>query len=108
MEKSQDSTTSPLVYWCDAAGQLEIVSRNGSPEAVEAVRAGKTAGTWDLDASGIGVTLGEMVARRITAGGPSEGLLAMSPVGRMITRENLGTWRPWEERVAWKPLREGV
>ncbi|NNL86667.1 MAG: sugar ABC transporter substrate-binding protein [Myxococcales bacterium] len=98
----------PAIEEAGRLGQLEIVSRNGSPEAVEAVRTAKTAGTWDLDASGIGVTLGELVARRLTAGGPSEELLAMSPVGRMITRETLGTWRPWEERITWKPLREGI
>jgi len=98
----------PVLEQAGRLRALTIVSRNGSPEAVEVVRAGRSAGTWDLDASGIGVTLGELVARRVAGGERFEGELVMSPVGRMITRENFASWRPWSERVGWEPLREGL
>ncbi len=98
----------PAVEEAGRLGALEIVSRNGSPDAVAAVIAGKTAGTWDLDASAIGVTLGELVVRRVGGGEPLDEHLMMSPVGRMITRENAASWRPWSERVDWAPLREGL
>ena len=106
-----DATMLGALPVLEAAGRregLEIVSRNGSPEAVEAVRGGRTSGTWDLDASGIGVTLGELVGRQLAGRERREGELVVSPVGRMITRENLASWRPWSERVSWEPLREGL
>jgi hypothetical protein len=32
----------------------------------------------------------------------------MSPIGRMITRENAHTWVPWGERVPMAPFRVGL
>ncbi len=90
------------------AEEIKIVCRNGSPEAVEAVRQGKIAGTWDLDASGIGTTLGEVVVRQLRNQEQYEEFLVMSPVGRMITLANVSTWRPWSERVRWMPLTIGL
>jgi ABC-type sugar transport system substrate-binding protein len=90
------------------AKEMKIVSRNGSPEAVEMVRAGKTVGTWDLDASGIGTTLGELIVRHLTGREKFDGFLAMTPVGRMITSENIETWRPWPEQVRYMPLAVGL
>jgi len=90
------------------AQEAKIVSRNGSPGAVEAVRQGRIAGTWDLDASGIGTTLGEVIVRHLTNQEQYEQFLVMSPVGRMITLANIGTWRRWSDRVQWTPLTIGL
>lgn len=90
------------------AQEMKIVSRNGSPEAVQAVREGRIAGTWDLDASGIGTTLGEAIVRHFTGGEQLEDFVAMSPVGKMITLANIDRWRPWTERVTWTPLAVGL
>ena len=87
---------------------LKIVSRNGSPQAVEMVRTGKTLGTWDLDASGIGTTLGDLVVRHLVGGEVLEDYLSMSPVGRMITLDNIESWEPWSERVDCTPLSVGL
>lgn len=89
------------------AGTMRIVSRNGTPLAVEAVRAGRTDGTWDLDVPSIGATLGGLVVRQL-GGEALDGELAASAIGRMITRENAGRWTPWTERVAYRPFREGL
>lgn len=88
-------------------GQVRMISRNGSPEAVEKVRAGVCDGTWDLDAPGIGTALGEVIARHL-AGDLLEGHLAMSPVGQMVCRDNLDAWRPWSERVRYVPFVYGL
>ena len=90
------------------AHEAKIVCRNGSPGAVEAVRRGRIAGTWDLDASGIGTILGEVAVRQLTHQERYEEFLTMSPVGRMITLANVDTWRPWSERVLWMPLTVGL
>jgi len=95
----------------DQAGrtkEMTIVCRNGSPAAVEAVRHGKIAGTWDLDASGIGTTLGELIVRHLHGSEKLDGFMAMSPVGRMITQANLNSWKPWSERIQWMPLKIGL
>jgi len=88
-------------------GELEIVSRNGSADAVAAVRDRKSSGTWDLDASGIGTTLGDLIVRHLKSEA-LEQCLVMGPVGRMITRDNLESWRPWSERISWAPLSVGL
>jgi ABC-type sugar transport system substrate-binding protein len=86
---------------------LQLISRNGSPEAVEQVRAGRSQGTWDLDASGIGTTLGDLVVRHLTIEA-LDGHLGISPVGRMIHADNLDTWRPWTDRISVRPFVYGL
>jgi len=90
------------------AGELKIVSRNGTPAAIRAVRDGKTTGTWDLDAPGVGQRMAELVSRHLRGVELYEDYAAMSPAGRMITAENLQTWKPWEERVRVTPLENGL
>lgn len=75
---------------------MKIVSRTASTAAVEAVRAGRTLGTWDLDASGIGTTLGEVIVRHLVDKEAFEDFRGMSPVGKMITWGTLDTWRPFD------------
>jgi ABC-type sugar transport system substrate-binding protein len=106
-----DETMLGALACLDQAGrtkEMTIVCRNGSPAAVEAVRHGKIAGTWDLDASGIGTTLAELIVRHLRGGEKLEGFMAMSPVGRMITQANLNSWKPWSERIQWMPLKIGL
>src|SRR6266849_5499934 len=55
---------------------MKLVSRNGTPKAVQAVREGRSLGTWDIDAPGIGGALGSMVVRHLESGLSSEGELA--------------------------------
>lgn len=87
--------------------QILMISRNGSPAAVEKVRQGISDGTWDLDAPGIGSSLGSVMVRHL-AGQRSVDHLSLSPVGRMISRENVDTWRPWEQRVNYQPFSYGL
>lgn len=106
-----DETMLGALECVEAAGrakEMKIICRNGSPHAVEMVRASRIAGTWDLDASGIGTTLGELVVRHLVAGEILEEFVTMSPVGRMITPANIDSWRPWSERVEWTPLSIGL
>ena len=89
-------------------GQYKIVSRNGSPAAVEAVRKGRTTGTWDLDAPGVGRHAAELVIRHLQGAQHYEDHAAMLAAGRLITRANVDTWVPWEERVRRQPLTIGL
>lgn len=87
------------------AGEMKLVSRNGSPKAVAAVRAGKTYGTWDIDCPAIGRALGDLVVTRLRDESARESTLAIGPIGRFITLKNVETWRPWSERVPFTPLK---
>lgn len=92
----------------DRLGTLKMVSRNGTPKAVKAVLDGVHHGTWDLDCPGIGASVGELVVRNLKDGENLDGLCVASPIGRMITPENAPDWVPWEERIAYQTLPEGL
>jgi ABC-type sugar transport system substrate-binding protein len=85
-----------------------MVSRNGTPNAVEAIRKGWHHGTWDLDCPGIGATVGELVVRQLVGGEVLDGECVATPIGRMITPENAPRWIPWSDRIPYDPLAEGV
>ncbi|MGY1807728.1 sugar ABC transporter substrate-binding protein [Blastococcus sp. SYSU D00669] len=89
-------------------GEVTMVSRNGTPKAVELIRQGIHHGTWDLDIPGIGQTVGDLVVRHLVQGVPFDGDCVASPIGRMITPERAATWVPWEQRIAYNQLREGL
>ncbi|HKR69757.1 MAG TPA: substrate-binding domain-containing protein [Streptosporangiaceae bacterium] len=84
-------------------GEARMVSRNGTPAAIELVRAGIHDGTWDIDPIGIGQTVADLVLRR-TGGEDLDELCVSSPIGRMITPQRAATWVPWRERVTYKPV----
>lgn len=89
-------------------GQIIMVSRNGTPNAVQAIRDGVHHGSWDLDIPGIGLAVADLVIRRLVHGEDLDGLCVASPIGRMITPERAATWIPWQQRVRYNPLRFGL
>jgi len=90
------------------SGEMKLVSRNGSPKAVEAVVAGRTHGTWDIEITEIGAAVGTLVVRVLAGREKLEGELVIAPLGRLIIVENAHTYQPWSERVPYIPLREGL
>jgi ABC-type sugar transport system substrate-binding protein len=84
-------------------GEFRIVSRNGTPAAINAIREGRTTATWDLDPPAVGVRMAQLVIEHLSGAQVHEDFAAMSPAGRMITAANLHTWRPWEQRVPSEP-----
>jgi ABC-type sugar transport system substrate-binding protein len=87
---------------------IKVVSRNGTPKAVQAVRDGRSEGTWDINAPGIGAALGDMVVRRLQSDAHHGGDLALGPIGQMIDSSNVGRWKPWSERIPFAQLAEGL
>jgi len=88
-------------------GEVKMVSRNGTPAAVELVRAGVHHGTWDIDPPGIGQTAADLVVRLLVEHENLDGLCVASPIGRMITPERAASWVPWQARIPYNPLRPG-
>jgi ABC-type sugar transport system substrate-binding protein len=88
-------------------GEVKMVSRNGTPAAVELIRAGIHHGTWDIDAPGIGATVAGLVLRAL-GGEELDGLCVASPIGRMITAERARTWVPWDQRAPRRPVKVGL
>ena len=91
---------------CGRAGTIPLVSRNGTPQAVQAVRDGVSYGTWDIGAPEIGELLADVVLRLTVGEEHLDGFCTASPIGRLITRDNLDSWIPWEERISYQPLHE--
>jgi ABC-type sugar transport system substrate-binding protein len=85
-------------------GEMRMVSRNGTPAAVDLVRAGIHDGTWDIDPLGIGQTVADLVLRRTIGGEDLDQLCVSSPIGRMITKRRAASWVPWRERVPYNDL----
>ena len=88
-------------------GEVKMVSRNGTPAAVELVRSGVHHGTWDIDPPGIGQTVAGLVIRLIAGHEDLDGLCVASPIGRMITADRAAAWVPWQERIPYHPLLPG-
>ena len=88
-------------------GEVKMVSRNGTPAAVELVRAGVHHGTWDIDPPGIGQTVATLVVRLIAEHEDLSGLCVSSPIGQMITPERAAAWVPWQQRIPYNPLLPG-
>jgi len=84
-------------------GEVKMVSRNGTPAAVQLVRDGVHHGTWDIDPPGIGQSVAQLVIR--SAAEDLDGLCVSSPVGRMITPERAAAWIPWRERIPFRDLK---
>jgi ABC-type sugar transport system substrate-binding protein len=89
-------------------GELIMVSRNGTPKAVEAIRNGWHHGTLDIDCPGIGTALGDLIVRRLVGGEQLEDEIALSPVGRVIGADNLASWIPLSDRIPFDPFQEGL
>jgi ABC-type sugar transport system substrate-binding protein len=87
---------------------IKVVSRNGTPKAVQAVRDGRSEGTWDINAPGIGAAVGDMVVRHMESSALGGGDLALGPIGQMIDSSNVGQWKPWSERIPFAPFAEGI
>src|SRR6266487_5418296 len=85
-------------------GEVKMVSRNGTPAAVQLIRDGVHHGTWDIDPPGIGQAIADL-AIRAARHEDLDGLCLSSPVGRMITPERAAAWVPWPERIPYNPLK---
>jgi ABC-type sugar transport system substrate-binding protein len=88
-------------------GEVKMVSRNGTPAAVELVRAGVHHGTWDIDPPGIGQTVAGLVVRLIAGHEDLGGLCVPSPIGQIITPERAAAWVPWQQRIPYNSLIPG-
>ena len=86
-------------------GEMTLISRNGTPSAVENIKLGRTHGTWDPDAPGIGMGLGNLIIRKLVDREDLAGAISMSPVGRMIHPGNVQRWVTYKDRIPYNKLR---
>ena len=80
-----------------------MTARGGNDHDRQETQA-RNAGPGEENVSGVG----ELVARICVEGQQLEGVLALAPLGRLITSENADSYRPWRERVPYAPLHEGL
>jgi len=89
-------------------GEVLMVSRNGTPAAVRAVRDGLSTGTWDVDVTGNGQLLGDLVIRAVVKHEVLDGQCVAGPIGHMITPERATRWEPWESRIPYHAFQSGL
>jgi ABC-type sugar transport system substrate-binding protein len=82
---------------------VPTVSRNGSPEAIAAVRSGRTTATLDYHLPEIGRLAGR-TALAALAGALAPDTLVAAPFGELFTASNADAYVPWRERVPHDPL----
>jgi ABC-type sugar transport system substrate-binding protein len=86
-------------------GEVKMVSRNGTPAAVQLVKDGIHHGTWDIDPLGIGRAIADLAIRVAVGHEKLDGFCVASPIGAMITPDRAQAWVPWQQRIAYNPLK---
>jgi ABC-type sugar transport system substrate-binding protein len=86
-------------------GEVKMVSRNGTPAAVQLVKDGIHHGTWDIDPIGIGQAVADLAIRAAAGLEDLDGFCVSSPVGVMITADRAARWIPWQQRIPYNPLK---
>ncbi|HEX8235267.1 MAG TPA: substrate-binding domain-containing protein [Abditibacteriaceae bacterium] len=81
------------------AGRFPIVSRNGSPAAVDAVKAGRTLATLDYGLPELGRAAGRLAVAALADRSLTE-QVDMPVVGTIIDEHNASEYSPWHERAA--------
>lgn len=85
-------------------GEMTMISRNGTPAAVDEIKLGRTHGTWDPDAPGIGLGLGDLIVKHLIDGENLDGQISASSVGRMIHPGNVDRWVTYRDRIPFQNL----
>jgi ABC-type sugar transport system substrate-binding protein len=80
-------------------GKLPTVSRNGSPEVIEALKQGKTCATFDYHLPEIGKLAASTALRCLGSDPPTVDTLVAAPFGDLFTARNVTSYVPWEKRA---------
>jgi ABC-type sugar transport system substrate-binding protein len=80
-------------------GRLPIISRNGSPAAVEAVKRGDTLATYDYGLTELGLTAGKIFSDIFLENADYEDAIFCPTYGRVIDEDAAESYVPWEERA---------
>jgi len=89
-------------------GTLPVVSRNGSPVAVEAVKRGDSLATYDYGLPELGIAAGEIFRDILENGADYEDALVCPTYGRVIDEDAADAYLPWSERAPAVELRTGL
>lgn len=94
-----------------AAGKtISFTSRNGSSNAVAAVKNGTLLATCDIDPIALGHELGQAIVDRLaggTAQSPNTQLPSPDASNCLITKENAGSWKPYDQRIKYQNIKTG-
>ena len=94
------------------AANLDVLftSRNGSADAVAAVKAGDLLATCDIEPVEIGASLGDAIIAQIEGTESyteTEQIPGPDAADCLITADNVDEWVPWEEQIEIRDIPEG-
>lgn len=98
----------PVLVERGLAGRLPVVSRNGSPFAVEAVRRGVSLATYDYGLPEMGLAAGTLMASMLAGDRGLADRLVCPTAGLLIHAANAADYVPWAARAAPAPLVVGL
>jgi len=86
-----------------------VVSRNGSPDAIAAVRRGELYSTCDIGIPTLGITLGTAVRDHLSGKRQYNrtAKIAPPPASKcIVTKRNVGKYVPWEKQIKYVKIEE--
>ena len=104
-----DDTALGAIAAARAAGiEIAVTSRNGSDDAIAAIRAGDLLATCDIEPVEFGAALGDAIIAYIEEGG--QGMVEIPGPDAsdcLVTVDNVDDWVPWHERIEQRDIEEG-
>ena len=104
-----DDTALGAIAAARAAGiEVAVTSRNGSDDAIEAIRARDLLATCDIEPVEFGAALGDAIIEYIEGGalGSAE-IPGPDASDCLVTADNVDDWIPWHERIEVREIEEG-
>ncbi|MFI6908249.1 sugar ABC transporter substrate-binding protein [Nonomuraea sp. NPDC050394] len=110
-----DSTALGAIAAAKAAGRtpgkdILFTSRNGSAEAVAAVREGHLLATCDTDPIALGAEVGDAIVAQLGGKKTYKDNAELPPTDSskcLVTKENVAGFVPWDQRVPYQPIKIG-
>lgn len=89
----------PILKERGLLGTLPVVSRNGSPEAVAAVKRGDSLATYDYGLPEMGIAAGKVFKDIFLNGADLQDEIVCPTYGRVIDEEAAERYIPWDKRA---------
>lgn len=107
---NDDSVLGAIAAAKQAGASVKFTSRNGTADAVAAVKAGDLLATCDIQPVALGQALGQAVVDQLTGKHQYTGSESISPPDSsacLVTADNADSWKPSEDLVEYRDITLG-
>jgi ribose transport system substrate-binding protein len=107
---NDDSALGAIAATKAAGKKVLFTSRNGSADAIAAIKSGDLLATCDIDPVTLGQNLGKAVVAQVSGSKTydhSAKLPSPDASQCLITKENVDSWKPYEQRIGYQKIKTG-